>query len=281
MKSERDFLKEKNLRDRLGQDFKKETDIFWFRELNSGIDFAKEKIRNEKKINEIIIVSDELKNAKGRYGRAWYAPSGGIWISYVLKINKEKIQDAPLVSHLAGLAINNTINKYLDGCELKWVNDILYDDKKIAGILIEGILNGEDSYLIVGIGINTNVKEFGFSFDHKTLPSYLRSKKLSEIATSVEIETGKKTDNLEMIVQMTEEFSKLHGQFNGGNEIISRYKNACRTIGKRVEVYEFGKLKMTGKAIDVNEKGNLIVETNDGRKKIISEEVFYCDSHGN
>ncbi len=100
-----------------------------------------------------VVVAKTMTGGRGQHKRPWHAPEGGLYMSIVLR----GIDEPGLVT----LALGNAVADVLEvaGAEprLKWVNDVLVDDRKIAGVLVEAESTGEHlDYLVAGVGINVN-----------------------------------------------------------------------------------------------------------------------------
>ncbi|AWR94732.1 biotin--[acetyl-CoA-carboxylase] ligase [Acidianus brierleyi] len=130
--------------------------------------------------SDFVVIAGEQTKARGRYRREWYSPQGGLWFTYCKR--GFPIEEIPIATLKVALAIRYVLEEYVDA-KIRWPNDIVVNGKKISGILIEGILQGNDSTMFIGAGINTNIKNF---------PSELN-------ATSVLIEKGKELDNDELL----------------------------------------------------------------------------------
>ena len=103
-------------------------------------------------------VADYQSHGKGRNDRVWQSNSGeNLMFSFLIK-NKELINKAESFSILAAVEVASLIEKYdIDNVSIKWPNDILIGDKKVCGILLEGQV---PDYLVVGVGLNVNQKDF-------------------------------------------------------------------------------------------------------------------------
>ena len=103
-------------------------------------------------------VADYQSHGKGRNDRVWQSNSGeNLMFSFLIK-NKELIKKAESFSILTAVEVASLIEKYdIDNVSIKWPNDILIGDKKVCGILLEGQV---PDYLVVGVGLNVNQKEF-------------------------------------------------------------------------------------------------------------------------
>src|SRR5919107_3486578 len=112
----------------------------------------------------IVIIAGQQKSGRGRQDRKWLSPKGGIWLSVVLRprISACKITILPFA---AALAVCEAINKTTQlNPKLRWPNDIMIEDKKVAGILIDISMEAElINYAVVGIGLNVNVDSSAIS----------------------------------------------------------------------------------------------------------------------
>lgn len=133
----------------------------YFDEIDSTQIFAKEKAKLGIK-NEIYIAKNQ-SNGIGRNGHSWFSAEGGLYFSFITDIYND------IYTLTVGVAVHKAL-KELYGIEtkIKWPNDLLINDKKIAGIICEKI----NSLIVVGIGINTNVENE-------------KIKEISEIATTL------------------------------------------------------------------------------------------------
>ena len=171
--------------------------------------------------------------------------------------------------------MHETLSKYFD-CSIKWVNDILYDGKKVGGVLTEG----DQHYLAVGIGLNTNINDFDVVLDGNGVPDIMKEKNLKDIATSVQLATGNEVDNVEAIISLSNAFDKAYSLIKQGNftALLDVYRQNCCTLGKDVSVYKWNKHVFDGIAKDLDKRGSLIVEKPGGEAvRLLDEEVFYLN----
>ena len=209
-----------------------------------------------------MIISEEQTKGKGRIGRQWHSKSKeGIWMSIILKPNMIP-QKAPFITLIAGASIAKVLNDLGVQANIKWPNDIIINNKKVAGILTE--LSAEIdriNYIILGIGINVKTMEF--------------SQEISEIATSLYKE-GHKISRVDIIRKILKEFENLYLQYIN-KELKEETLDICRQhsaiIGKDVYLIK-GEEKELVRCLDMNQEGNLVVRTKDNIiKEIISGEV--------
>ncbi len=135
-------------------------------QLPRGMDLARQRIRQAEEANRsfasgTVILADAMMQSRGRFQRQWHAPRGGLWMTVIL-VNTLLPENSLLVPMAAGAASCETLLACGIAARIKWVNDVLVDNKKISGILTEtftGPCSGEE-YILIGIGINVNNSEF-------------------------------------------------------------------------------------------------------------------------
>ena len=124
-------------------------------------------------------VADYQSHGKGRNDRVWQSNSGeNLMFSFLIK-NKELINKAESFSILTAVEVASLIEKYdIDNVSIKWPNDILIGDKKVCGILLEGQV---PDYLVIGVGLNVNQKEFPDDLRRPATSLFLEAKQLFDI----------------------------------------------------------------------------------------------------
>ena len=123
-----------------------------------------------------LIISEKQTNGRGRVGKKWISKKGNIFISLFFKFNQRKInfkQFAILNAFLLKKVISKTISTNV---KIKWPNDLLFNKKKFCGILQEVIKFDNFDYLIVGIGLNTNIDPQNKGFKSTSLKNILKKK---------------------------------------------------------------------------------------------------------
>lgn len=225
--------------------------IINFPTLSSTNQYIKE---NYKTLDEYsVIVTEEQTNGKGRLGRTWISHNDDLTFSILLKPNLDSSK-IPLISLVAGLSICNVINKYIN-CEIKWPNDIIVNDKKIAGILVEAVSSNTIDCVVVGIGININGLEY--------------SKDLIMKATSLRLELNNIIDKQNILIDILEQFDIIYQELINNN--LSFINNIRKyNYLKDKEVY-INNEKV--KVLDINNKGNLIILDKEETKEIYFGEV--------
>lgn len=208
-----------------------------------------------------IVVAETQSKGRGRVGRQWSSPQGGVYFSIILRpdMNPSEALRLPLV---AGVAVAKTIkrNTKLDP-RLKWPNDIMIDGKKIGGILTE--MNAEMDrldWVIIGIGLNVNMSQQSFPAD------------VEGTATSLMEAVGKSVPRVKLLQDILAEFETLYNELmkSGFETIRMKWKALSNTIGEKVVVtLPNGQIK--GVAVDIDADGALMLAKDDGSlEKIIA-----------
>ena len=186
-----------------------------------------------------LVVSDRQDGGKGRRGRSWASPSGvGIWMSLILR---PKIDPslASMLTLVAALAVRKGILEETGLSPLiKWPNDLVLNGKKICGILTEMSTElMEIQYVITGIGINVNQKEF---------PPEIR-----DTATSLSLEAGRSFRRSSLIAAILKAFEKDYEAFLKTGDLsllLEEYKRLSGEPGERgLYLRSFGRIPGGGR----------------------------------
>ena len=218
-----------------------------------------------------LVVSDRQDGGKGRRGRSWASPSGvGIWMSLILRPEIAP-SSASMLTLAAALAVREGIREETGLSPLiKWPNDLVLNGKKICGILTEMSTElMEIQYVVTGIGINVNQREF---------PPEIR-----DTATSLSLEAGRSFRRSSLIAAILKAFEKDYTAFlkTGDLSLLLEEYNACLVNrGKEVCILDpSGEYRAVAEGID--ESGSLLVTLPDGtRREIISGEVSVRGIYG-
>ncbi|QUC65212.1 biotin--[acetyl-CoA-carboxylase] ligase [Nitrosopumilus sp. K4] len=223
----------------------------------------------DKENNGTVIVAEKQTSGKGREGRRWESPKGGIWLSIILH-PKFDISAATLFPLAASLALSNSIEKTLKiKSELKWPNDITIKSKKVAGMLVDVSLESnkiEDLVLGVGINFDVDVKEIEKKL--KGTPNFYGISSL--------MQHNKKVKPIDLVHSFLTELEKVYTDLSSGRikKIVKEWTNKSSTIGKNVEL-ETEDGKISGKAIRIDEDGALVVSKNNITKRVIAGDIVH------
>ena len=227
------------------------------------------KMANDSKNDGVIIIAEKQTGGRGRSGRKWISPKGGIWFSIILH-PKFDIANITVFPIAASLALSYAIEKTCKIVpELKWPNDLTIKGKKLAGMLVDASFESnriESMVLGVGINFNINVKEIEKIL--KNTPNYYGIASLNE--------QKNKSTQIELLQSFLLELEKIYELLNTKQikKIISEWTKRSSTIGKNVEINtNNGKIK--GEAIKIYNDGSLLIKTEEGTNRIISGDIVH------
>jgi len=227
------------------------------------------KIANEPENNGAVIIAATQTGGKGRTGRKWISPKGGIWFSIILH-PKFDISITTLFPIASSLALSKAIeNTFEITPELKWPNDLTIKGKKIAGILVDAAFESNKiESLVLGVGINFNVDIKAIKKTLKDTPNFYGVASLSE--------QNKKVKPIQLVQNFFVELEKIYELLNKKQtkKIISEWTKRSSTLGKNVEINTTdGKIK--GKATKIDEDGALIISNKNKTEKVIAGDIIH------
>ena len=238
----------------------RDADLFVFDSVDSTNNVLKE-LASKGAPSGTVVIADHQTGGKGRRGRSFISPPGvGIYLSYLIKPQSgyEKISD---LTSWTAVAVSDAIrNAYGLDTNIKWVNDLLMNRKKICGILTEVSVEGESGFIdtcIVGIGINVNETASDFPPE------------VSGIATSVSLENdGRKFSRSLLASEVIKTMDNLRTNWPDNSAYyLERYRQINITTGSRITAFpqmtESGN-GITGTALEINEDFSLKVKFDDG-----------------
>lgn len=209
-----------------------------------------------------LIVARRQTGGRGRLGRPFSSPHGGIYLSLVLRPRWE-MADALLVTSAAAVATAQAIQEETGlSCGIKWVNDLYYQNKKVVGILTEGVMdmeNGRLSAVVVGIGIN-------FCTQQQDFPPEFRSIAGSLYAGPSQVPDG--VDQNRLVASLASRLLASSHHLSG-RAFLEEYRKRCIVIGKDVSVFQGGMLTDQGTATGVDENAHLVLRRGDGSSLVL------------
>ena len=242
--------------------------VYYFDSIDSTQNQAL-KIANEPENNGAVIIAATQTGGKGRTGRKWISPKGGIWFSIILH-PKFDISITTLFPIASSLALSKAIeNTFEITPELKWPNDLTIKSKKIAGILVDAAFESNKiESLVLGVGINFNVDIKAIKKTLKDTPNFYGVSSLSE--------QNKKVKPIQLVQNFFVELEKIYELLNKKQtkKIILEWTKRSSTLGKNVEINTTdGKIK--GKATKIDEDGALIISNKSKTYKVIAGDVIH------
>jgi len=202
-----------------------------------------------------VVIAEEQSGGRGRWGRSFFSPPGGLWFSLILRPPLQP-QAALTLTLMAGVAVAEA-TKRLGTLPLllKWPNDVFIGGKKVAGILGEMIAEVDVlRYVILGIGVNVNVRRESFPPD------------LKDTATSLSLELGHDASRSEFLCRVLEHFEAYYGLLlaHGVRPVLDAWRSLPSILGSEVSA-ETPEGPVQGKALDIDEQGALMVEAAAGK----------------
>lgn len=199
---------------------------------------------------EVAIASCRQTRGRGRLGRTWYSPAGGMYVSFLL-FPETRISSIPL---LASLTIVRVVEQYgFSGMEILWPNDVLLRGQKVCGIICEQHKNA----VICGIGLNVNISNFAQGVTN---------------ATSLQIESGKEYDIDDLIEDVVGTFNPLYSELQAKGLKVKEVLNYIKGIGESVEIVT-SKDHIRGTVFDIDEDWALLLRDDAG----IIRKFYYGD----
>lgn len=202
-----------------------------------------------------VLIAKTQTNGRGRLGRSFYSPDDtGLYMSILLRplFSAEK---ALYITTAAAAAVSEAIDAVTGrSSEIKWVNDIYLDGKKVCGILTEASIDFESGglqYAVLGIGVNVSTK--GFPEELKNIASDIGGNRRMLPILSAEI---------------IRRFSAYYDAL-GTLSFLGSYRERSLLIGKEISFEKSGKI-MRAKAVDIDEKARLVVVTESGERLALS-----------
>lgn len=208
-----------------------------------------------------VILAEEQTQGRGRLGRSFFSPKGtGLYMSIIL-CPKGTMDQAMLTTTAASVAVCRAFSKVLGiDSQIKWVNDIFVNNRKVCGILTEALSNfetGSIESLILGIGINVSTEKNQFPEEIKEVAGSLREKNSPNTVSRNQLAAS-------IINEIFTVYETVNPQ-----DFISEYKSRCFVLGKEIRVYR-GLDQYNAKAIDIDSQGALIIERPDGSKETLN-----------
>ena len=209
-----------------------------------------------------VLLAEEQSGGRGTHGRSFQSPRGeGLYLSVLLRPALAKLQDLLTLTGWVGVAARDAVERASGApADIKWLNDLYLNGKKLCGILTELSFlgeSGEPDYVVVGMGVNMSQTAATF-----------RAQGLEDIATSLALE-GYPVEQNHLAVCLLEALDQLNRDFPAMRaEYLARYRAHCVTLGRRVSFDGEGALQ-TGAVTGLEENFALRVAGDDGREHVI------------
>lgn len=214
----------------------------------------------------LVVVAEHQTAGRGRLDRVWTTPPrAALTFSFLVAPAQVPTYRWPWLPLLTGLAVAESVRRAGDvACGLKWPNDVLVEDRKLAGILVERVETDRGPHAVVGVGINVSTT----------------TGELPAGATSLVLEGAATTDRSVLLRDVLRTFEPLYRQWQAEAGDVARglreaYRSRCLTLGRRVRVELPDGGRVVGEAVDVDEDGRLVVASGDALTSVGAGDVVH------
>jgi BirA family biotin operon repressor/biotin-[acetyl-CoA-carboxylase] ligase len=259
-----DILSPEEVKDGLQTQLFGREHYYYFKEIDSTNNYAKT-LAADGHPEGTVVIAESQSSGRGRRGRQWYSDSGqGIFLSLILR-PPLPVNELSRINMAIALAIVDALQEVGIKSGIKWPNDILIKDRKIAGILTEAITDMDGiEFIVSGIGLNVNTLIEDF-------PAELRP-----IVTSVREEAGRMVSRVHLLQILLLKLEQRYQQLISGafTEILEQVRTLSLVIGRDITIKQLGGIT-EGRAIDIDNNGFLLVRDGQGNiHHLMSGEVL-------
>ncbi len=229
--------------------------IVIYKSTSSTNDIAAEYAKGGRKNDGLVIFAEYQAAGRGRRANKWLSPAGKSILCSILLYEPDIKPDALILA--CAVAAAETIGRCgKTDAKIKWPNDILLNDKKVAGILVEGISVKKQKFFIIGIGINCHQKKKDFPDE------------LSRTATSIDVQSGTVCDRNRIAKRLLVNLDHcLAIELKNPDEIVEKWRSQSILLGKHITVEHNGR-EFTGNCIGIEPTEGLIVQLERGGVRI-------------
>ncbi len=204
----------------------------------------------------LVVVADHQRAGRGRLDRTWESPAGTAVTFSLLLRPTVPARSWPWLPLLTGYAVDKALTALVGSQDaaapvvgVKWPNDVLIGERKVAGILVERIETPDGPAAVVGVGINVNLRADELPVPH---------------ATSLEIELGRSVDRTDVLIDVLAGIREAYDVWAAGGEVrdarlAESYAAACVTVGRTVRVDLPDGSVLEGLASGIDADGRLLV----------------------
>ncbi len=213
----------------------------------------------------LVVVAEHQSAGRGRLDRTWETPPGTAVTFSLLLRPTTPTRAWPWLPLLTGYAVDKALTSVGLEAGVKWPNDVLIGEKKVAGILVERIETPDGPAAVVGVGINVGLRSDELPVPH---------------ATSLEIELGRPVDRTDVLVAALNAIREAFDAWEAGGDLngmrlADSYAAACVTVGRDVQVDLPDGSVLAGTATGIDPAGQLIVESDGVRRAVSAGDVVH------
>lgn len=221
-----------------------------------------------------VVVADHQSAGRGRLDRTWETPAGtSLAVSFLLRPADVPPARWPWLPLLAGVAAVEAVTELAElGAALKWPNDVLVGNRKLAGILVERVDTSSGPAAVVGVGLNVTQRA-------DQLPTGATSL-ATEIGRARRRRHGTEPGRDDVLAALGDRLADWYAAWRGAGGdpvegLAAAYRRRCSTFGRRVRVEVPSGESMDGLALDVDGFGRLVLETYDGIKTVGAGDIVH------
>ncbi|HET7272999.1 MAG TPA: biotin--[acetyl-CoA-carboxylase] ligase, partial [Rubrobacter sp.] len=211
-----------------------------------------------------LVVAEVQTGGRGRLGRHWGSPKGGLWISLVLRPGFDASL-APRITQTAAVGVAKALWGIGVGASIKWPNDLLAGGKKVCGILAEssaetGQAKGRRlDYIVLGVGMNANLDPSDLAVPDREV-------------TTIRSELGRDVNLLGLLYSVLSNLDTELHRIEDFGAVLEDWRTLNCTLGEKVRVRRFGET-LEGLAVDLSPEGALLLATSKGTVDVFEGEV--------
>lgn len=232
--------------------------LFVYGEVGSTNDVLAELFRESAADDGTVVIADSQTAGRGRLGRRWVSPGGrNLYLSVLFRPDIAP-RTSPVFTFLGSLALESVFSGYGVDVSIKWPNDILCGGKKLAGTLTEmGCSDGKVDYLIIGMGVNLNLRE---EFIRREM------KDISPRVTSLSMLLGEDVSREDFAAGLIDSLHRFRSVFDreGAGAVVELWSGRWGLVGREMSI-DSGDGILRGVAERVDENGFLHLRTRDGK----------------
>jgi BirA family transcriptional regulator, biotin operon repressor / biotin---[acetyl-CoA-carboxylase] ligase len=219
-----------------------------------------------------LVVSKVQTGGRGRLGRRWGSPAGGLWMSLVLRPGFST-EVAARTTQAAAVGVAKALRELGVEARIKWPNDLLVEGRKICGILAESSVESVPvaakkvgpgqgrlvDFIVLGVGLNANLDTGDLGLPDREV-------------TTLRAELGRDVDLRELLESLLSHLGAELERIEDFGAVLDDWRALNCTLGERVRVRKFGEV-LEGVALDLGPEGGLLLETRDGVVELFEGEV--------
>jgi BirA family biotin operon repressor/biotin-[acetyl-CoA-carboxylase] ligase len=213
----------------------------------------------------LVLLAEHQTAGRGRLDRTWETPARSALTFSVLLRPTAPTRSWPWLPLLVGYAVDKALKADGYDAGVKWPNDVLIGDRKVAGILVERIETDLGPAAVVGVGLNV-----GMTREELPVPE----------ATSLAVESGVAPDRTAVLLSVLQTFWEAYATWQTGGDLAGMrladsYAAACVSIGRHVRVDLPSGEVLTGRAVEIDPGGRLVVQTSGGPRPVGAGDVIH------